>query len=351
MKVTRATAFKQKPTDESALGFGKLFTDHMLVMDYQDGAWGAPEIVPYENFSLSPACSALHYGQSIFEGLKAYRQPDGGIALFRPSNNFARMNLSAKRICMPALDGGVCLEGLKQLIDLERDWVPKTPGTSLYIRPTMIANDDMLGVHAAHCYRFFIILSPVGAYYAEGLKPIKIFVENEYVRAVKGGIGFAKTAGNYAASILAGHAAGQKGYSQVLWLDGKERKYVEEVGAMNIFFVIGDTLVTPELSGSILPGITRDSVLTLAAEKGLKVQERAIAIQEVFDAAEAGTLKECFGSGTAAVISPVSHLDWDGKVITVADGNMGSVASHLYDTLTGTQNGLVPDTHGWMVRI
>nr|MDD6335701.1 branched-chain amino acid aminotransferase [bacterium] len=350
--VQLAQTRKPKPQDESKLGFGKLFTDHMFVMEYDaDQGWHDARIVPYDTFQLSPASSVLHYGQSIFEGLKAYRRKDGGVQIFRQRDNFERMNRSAARMCMPQLDVDFCEKALIQLLKLEEEWVPHSEGTSLYIRPTMVANDATLGVHAAHSYIFYIILSPVGAYYAEGLKPVKIFVENEYVRAVKGGTGFAKTAANYAASILAGEIAARRGYAQVLWLDGKERRYVEEVGSMNIMFVIDGTLVSPALQGSILPGITRDSVLKLAKDKGMKVEERPITIQEVFDSQASGKLQEVFGTGTAAVISPVSHLDWDGNIIEIGGGEMGPVASYMYDTLTGIQFGAKDDPFHWITRI
>jgi len=343
---------KSKPTDESKLGFGRIFTDHMFVLNHtQNRGWHDARIVPYAPFALQPACSSLHYGQAIFEGLKAYSCANDSIQLFRARDNFVRMNQSAKRLCMPELNVDDCMEALEKLVELERLWVPKQEGTSLYIRPTMIANDETLGVHAAHSYIFFIILSPAGPYYAEGLKPVKIFVEDEYVRAVRGGVGFAKTAGNYAASILASNEAQKKGYAQVLWLDGRERRYIEEVGAMNIMFVMDGKLVTPALQGSILPGITRDSVLQLAREFGLGVEERPIAIEEIFKAQQEGRLQEVFGTGTAAVISAVSHLCWNGTEIQIADGQMGPVATRMYQTLTGIQYGRVPDTMGWTTTI
>lgn len=348
----KAKTLKQKYADADKLKFGKIFTDYMLTMDFSPGkGWHDKRIRPYEDFRLDPAAMVLHYGQAMFEGLKAYRASDGRTLLFRPKDNFRRMNNSARRLCMPEIDVEEACEGLLQLLRIEKDWVPDRPGTSLYIRPTMIATDPYLGVKASDCYRFFIILSPVGPYYPEGFAPVRIFVENEYVRAVKGGMGYTKAAANYAASILAGELAKKIGYSQVLWLDGIERRYVEEVGAMNICFQISGELITPELGGSILPGITRDSVLTLARETGLKVTERPVAIDEIFDAHEKGKLDDVFGTGTAAVISPVGELNWNGKVIQVNGGKPGKLALELYDRLTGIQYGKVKDAHGWVMEV
>ncbi len=343
---------KPKYEDAGQLKFGKLFTDYMLTMDYSpEQGWHDKLIQPYGDFRLDPAAMVLHYGQAMFEGLKAYKSPEGKTLLFRPKDNFKRMNSSARRLCMPEIDVDTVYEGLLELLRVEEAWIPAAPNTSLYIRPTMIATDPYLGVKASDNYRFFIILSPVGPYYAEGFNPIKIFVENEYVRAVKGGMGYTKAAANYAASILAGEEAKKHGYSQVLWLDGVHRRYVEEVGSMNICFQIGDELVTPALGGTILPGITRDSILTLAREAGLKVTERPIAIDEIFSAHEKGLLKDVFGTGTAAVVSPVGELNWDGRVITINDGKPGKLALEMYDKLTGIQYGRVADTHGWMVEV
>ncbi|MBP3638182.1 MAG: branched-chain amino acid aminotransferase [Clostridia bacterium] len=352
IKVTLSTALKQKPQDESQLGFGRIFTDHMFLMNYEKGkGWYDPRIVPYGDFSMDPASMVLHYGQAIFEGTKAYRRADGGIQLFRPQANMARMSSSAQRMCMPALDEEMALEGLKKLIEVEKDWVPHQEGTSLYIRPTMIALDVQLGVHASNKYLFYIILSPVGAYYKEGLKPVGIYVEDAYVRAVRGGVGFTKCAGNYAASILAGEVAATKGYAQVLWLDGVEQRYIEEVGAMNMMFAYGNKIVTPMLNGSILPGITRNSVLTLAQQLGYEVEEKRIAIDEVFADIKSGKCTEAFGTGTAAVISPVGELCWKDEKLTVGDGNIGPVAQKLYDTLTGIQTGKLADENNWIVKL
>ena len=347
-----ATQLKAKPTDESKLGFGQLFTDYMFIMNYNptDG-WTDARVQPYQNFDMDPACLVLHYGQTIFEGLKAYRRADGGIQLFRPRDNFRRMNKSADRLCIPQFDVELAMAGLEKLLEVEKDWVPHSEGASLYIRPTIIATDVRLGVHASNTYAFYIILSPSGAYYASGLDPVGIYVEDQYVRAVRGGMGFAKTAGNYAASIKAGEVANEKGYAQVLWLDGIEHKYVEEVGSMNMMFKIAGRIVTPMLNGSILAGITRDSIMTLARDMGVEVEERRVAKKEVFDAAEDGTLEEAFGTGTAAVVSPVNSLCMDGKVIRIGDGSIGPLTQKLYDTLTGIQYGRLPDTHNWIVKL
>ncbi len=347
IKIKTADHPKPKP-DESKLGFGTHFTDYMFNMDYtSDLGWHNPRIEPYGPFVLDPATMVLHYGQGIFEGMKAYRTEKGDIRLFRPRNNFKRFNYSARQLCMPEIEEDLAMNALKELLRIEKDWVPSAPGTSLYVRPTMIATDPFLGVRASHTYRFFIILSPVGAYYAEGFNPIKIMVTREHVRAVRGGVGDTKTMGNYAASLLAGQKATEAGYTQVLWLDGIEQKWVEEVGSMNIFFVIGDELITPELTGSILPGITRYSVIDLAKQWGVTVTERKISIDEVMEAHRAGTLKEVFGSGTAAVISPVGELKFEETIIEIGEGKVGPMAQKLFDALTDIQYGRVEDTMGW----
>lgn len=350
MKISLAAIRKEKP-DFTKLGFGKYFTDHMLVMDYKDGAWQEPEIVPYGSFKIDPSTTVLHYGQGIFEGLKAYKDADGKITLFRPYDNFARMNRSAARLCMPELDGNLVVDSLKELLRIDADWIPTAPGTSLYIRPTMVATDPQLGVHPSHIYRFFIILSPVGSYYANGLQPTKIMVEEEYVRAPIGGTGEAKCMGNYACSLLAGELAKQKGYDQVLWLDGKEHKYVEEVGSMNIFFVIDGVVKTPALVGSILPGITRDSVLQVCKKEGIPVEECRIGEDELIKANAEGRLDEAFGSGTAAVISPVGILRCHGKDMIINGNKMGKITSFLYDKITGIQYGRLPDEFGWITKV
>ncbi len=347
-----AASFKAKPADETKMGFGKLFTDYMFTMDYSsDKGWHDPRVEPYHPFTLDPSSSVFHYGQEIFEGLKCYRRADGGVQLFRARDNFARMNSSAERMCIPAFDEDVAMKGLEALLKVEKDWVPHSNGATLYIRPTIIATEPALGVHAAHHYIFFIILSPSGAYYPGGLAPVGIYVEDKYVRAVRGGVGFAKTGGNYAASIKAGDAAEKRGYTQVLWLDGVEQKYVEEVGAMNMMFVIGGKIVTPVLNGSILPGITRDSVMKLAKDMGYTVEERKISIAEVLEAAEKGTLDEAFGTGTAAVVSPVGKLGYEDRDYILNGGKIGPIAQKLYDTLTGIQFGEIADKFGWITPI
>ncbi|MCI5550221.1 MAG: branched-chain amino acid aminotransferase [Clostridiales bacterium] len=352
IKFIPAKTLKAKPADESKLGFGQLFTDYMFIMDYNpENGWHNARVQPYQNFSMDPACVVLHYGQTIFEGLKAYRRADGGIQTFRPRDNFRRMNKSADRLCIPQFDVELAMAGLTKLLQVEKDWVPHSEGASLYIRPTIIATDVRLGVHASHTYSFYIILSPSGAYYASGLAPVGIYVEDKYVRAVRGGMGFAKTAGNYAASIKAGEVANERGYAQVLWLDGVEQKYVEEVGAMNMMFKVDGKIVTPMLNGSILAGITRDSIITLARDMGYEVEERKVAIQEIFDAAENGHLEEAFGTGTAAVVSPVKELCMEDKVVTIGDGSIGPLTQKLYDTLTGIQYGRLADPHDWIVKI
>jgi branched-chain amino acid aminotransferase len=308
LSITEKKERGTRPQDDK-LAFGTTFTDHMFNMDYSvDKGWHNPRIEPLTDLSLSPATMVLHYGQAIFEGLKAYKTQNGEIRLYRPRDNFKRMNKSARGLCIPEIDIDSMMENLKALLKLEADWIPESPGTSLYIRPTIIATDPYLGVRASYTYRFFIILSPVGPYYSAGFNPVNIWISKDHVRAVRGGIGEFKTPGNYAASLFASEEAKKAGYAQVLWLDGVERKYIEEVGAMNIFFCINDELITPELNGSILPGITRQSVITLAKRWGLKVSERKISIDELIKAHGDGSLKEAFGSATAAVISPVGEM-------------------------------------------
>lgn len=350
MKITKALNLKAKP-DFTKLGFGKYFSDHMLVMDYKDGTWGELEIVPFQNFSLCPATNCLHYAQGIFEGGKAYKDVNGNITAFRLEENFARMNRSAQRMCMPTIDADKVLKAVYELIILEQDWIPTASGTALYIRPTMIATDPFLGVHASHTYKFFVILSPVGAYYANGLQPTKIMVEKNYVRAAIGGTGEAKCMGNYATSLLAGEIANQKGYDQCLWLDANEHEFVEEVGSMNMFFVIGDEVVTPALVGSILPGITRKSAIELLRSFGYNVVERRISIKEILKAYREGQLKEAFGTGTAAVVSPVGIINYDGEDLIINKQKMGEVTSFLYDNLTGIQYGKLEDKFNWINKI
>lgn len=324
----------------------------MFIMDYDAGqGWHNPRIVPYQPIALDPAAKVFHYGQTIFEGLKAFKKADGTVITFRPDKNFERLNRSNERLSVPAIDEKLGLEALRQLLLIDQDWIPEEEGTSLYIRPFVIATEAALGVNPSQKYLFMIIMSPVGSYYKEGINPVKIFVESHYVRAVRGGVGDAKTAGNYAASLKAQEEAHERGYSQVLWLDGVHRKYIEEVGSMNIFFRIGGKVVTPALSGSILDGITRRSIIELLRHWGEPVEERQISIDEVIEAHRNGTLQECFGTGTAAVISPVGELSFNGEKYTIQDGSTGELSKKLYDTLTGIQRGIVEDSLGWMIEI
>jgi branched-chain amino acid aminotransferase len=351
LTITRATHLKPKP-DDNKLGFGNLFSDHMFNMDYHpDKGWHHPRIEPYGPIQMDPATMVLHYGQAVFEGLKAYRTPKGGVQLFRPRENFKRLNRSCRLLCIPQVDEAQSLAALKELLRMEAGWVPSAPETSLYIRPTIIATDPFLGVRASHTYRFFIILSPVGAYYAEGFNPVKILVSKDHVRAVRGGLGEAKTPANYAASLLAGEQAHDRGYTQVLWLDGVQQHYVEEVGSMNIFFVIDGEVITPQLSGSILPGITRDSILQLARHWNLPVSERRVTIDEILAAHTDGRLTEIFGSGTAAVISPVGELAYGDRVITIGDGGVGPLAQKFFDAIKAIQYGESDDPMGWIETI
>ena len=349
--VQKTTVPRQKPTVDP-LPFGKFFSDHMFVMDYTDGqGWHDARIVPYGDIALSPAAMCLHYGQEVFEGMKAYHSADGRTLLFRPRKNFERLNTSNDRLCIPPIDVDFALEALKKLIEIDKEWIPEAPGTSLYIRPFIIAVDPHLGVRAGKQYMFIIILSPVGSYYKEGLNPVKIWVENQYVRAVRGGMGFAKTGGNYAASLKAQEDAHKFGYSQVLWLDGVERKYIEEVGAMNVFFKINGEYVTPALQGSILPGITRMSCIELLKHWGLPVSERRLSVDELAKAAEDGTLEEAFGSGTAAVISPIGELHIGDRAYTIGGGKIGETSAKLYKELTDMQYGRSEDVLGWTEEV
>ena len=342
---------KAKP-DPSTLGFGRIFTDHMFMMDYTpDKGWHDARIVPFGPLSIHPACTALHYGSEIFEGLKAYRRADGKVQLFRPTENIRRMNNSAERLCLPQIPEDMAFEILTTFVKTEQDWTPSAPGTSLYLRPFMFGNDETLGVHAVHHATFLIIASPVGSYYKEGINPVKIMIEDQDVRAVRGGTGYAKCGGNYAASNRAGARAEEKGYSQVLWLDGVERKYIEEVGAMNVMFKIGDEIVTPMLTGSILPGITRKSCIEVLKKEGYKVSERLLSVDELAQAMKDGTLDEAWGCGTAAVVSPIGELCYKDVKYTVNGGKIGKITQHLYDTLTGIQWGKIPDPFGWTVPI
>ena len=351
IRFEKTSCPKEKP-ESSTLGFGKFFTDHMFMMDYsREEGWHDARIVPFGPLQLHPACTALHYGSEIFEGLKAYRRADGKVQLFRPIENIRRMNNSAERLCLPQIPEDMALEVLTTFVKIEQDWTPAANGTSLYLRPFMFGNDETLGVHAVHHATFVIIASPVGSYYKEGINPVKIMIESEDVRAVRGGTGYAKCGGNYAASNRAGERAEKKGYSQVLWLDGVERKYIEEVGAMNVMFKIGGKIVTPMLSGSILPGITRKSCIEVLKKEGYEVEERLLSIDELDAAMKDGTLEEAWGCGTAAVVSPIGELCYKDVKYTVNEGKIGAVTQKLYDTLTGIQWGKIEDNFGWTYRI
>ena len=351
LKIELTKTPKELP-DWDALGFGRIFMDHMFEMDYEEGkGWHNPRIVPHHDFNLNPANATLHYGQAIFEGLKAYRTADNRITMFRPMENMKRLNNSARILCVPEFDGEFVHECMKKLVEIDKRWVPAKKGTSLYIRPYIFSTDPYLGVSVGKQYKMAIILSPVAAYYAAGFAPVRIKVEDKYVRAVVGGTGEAKTAANYAASLHGDYVAHQEGFAQTLWLDGVERKYVEEVGSMNIFFKINGELITPMLTGSILPGITRKSVLELARSWGMKATERRITIEEVFEAAKNGQLEEAFGTGTAAVISPVGELCWKGQHLIINEGKTGETAQKLYDGITGIQCAAVEDPFGWVEEV
>ena len=351
IKITRAAQLKEKP-DSSKLVFGKCMTDHMLIIDYFEGqGWTDARIVPYGPLQIDPAAKVLHYAEEIFEGLKAYRTEDGSIQLFRVMDNIQRMNDSADRLCMPKIPEELALQAITELVKLEQDWVPHEKDTSLYIRPFMIGLDAALGVHSSHHVQFIVVVCPVGAYYPEGLNPVKIYIEDEDVRAVKGGTGMAKTGGNYAASLRAGNRAEQKGYTQVLWLDGVHRKYIEEVGAMNVMFKVNGKILTPDLNGSVLPGITRRSCIQLLKDWGYEVEERRISAEELFEAAKNGTLEEAWGTGTAAVISPIGELAEGDEKCIINNNQIGEVTQKLYDQLTGIQWGRVADPHNWITKV
>lgn len=352
ISISKTTAPKAKPTDESKLGFGRVFSDHMFIMNYTKGeGWHDARIVPFGKLEIHPASSVLHYGTEIFEGLKAYRRIDGSICMFRPEENLRRMNNSAERLCLPQIDEKDFMQILDTLVGLDKDWVPHAQGASLYIRPFMYGDDENLGVHSVKKATFVIILSPSGAYYAEGINPVKIAIESEDVRAVKGGTGYAKCGGNYAASLRAGEKAEKKGFTQVLWLDGVHRKYIEEVGSMNVMFKIDGEIVTPELTGSVLPGITRKSCIEILKAEGYKVSERLISIDELEQAARAGKLEDAWGTGTAAVVSPIGWLCYKDDEFEVNGGKIGTVTQKLYDELTGIQWGKIKDTHGWIHEV
>lgn len=352
IRIEKTTNPKTIPGPDNPLDFGTIFTDHMYIMDYETSkGWYDPRIIPYQSLTLAPSSMVFHYGQEMFEGLKAYKAEDERILLFRPDKNIERANRTNDRLCIPEVPEDDFLNAIKTLVKVDEAWIPHKEGMSLYIRPFIIATDPFLGVRPSNTYKLIVILSPVGAYYPEGLNPVKIWIEDEYVRAVKGGIGEAKTGGNYVASMKAQVKAHEEGYSQVLWLDGVERKYIEEVGAMNIFFKINGTVVTPKLNGSILPGVTRDSVINLCNYWGIPLEERKISIHEIFDSYQNGTLEEVFGTGTAAVISPVGGLRWEDNIMQVKDGGIGELSQKLYDTVTGIQIGKLEDKLNWTLEV
>lgn len=350
IKITKTTSPKEIPTEN--LGFGKIFTDHMFIADYsRSEGWHDARIVPFGNLSMHPAATVFHYGAEIFEGLKAYRRADGKVQLFRPIENVRRMNNSAERLRLPQMPEEDMLQAIKEIVKLEERWVPKKEGESLYIRPFLFGNDEHLGVHSINNATFVIICSPSGSYYAEGINPVKIMIEEDDVRAVRGGTGFAKCGGNYAAANRAGEKAEQLGYTQVLWLDGVERKYIEEVGAMNVMFKIDGEIVTPALTGSILPGITRKSCVEVLKSEGYTVSERLLSVDELVSAMENGKLEEAWGCGTAAVVSPIGQLHYNGKTYTINNNEIGEVTQSLYNELTGIQWGKIEDTRGWTVEL
>ena len=346
--ITRTAHPKPHPEDDT-LQFGRVFTDHMFMMEYDEGrGWHDGRVVPYAPFEMDPACCVLHYAQAVFDGLKAFRGPDERVRLFRVDQHAARLNRSCEQLCIPPLDQKAVEESIEAIVAADQGWVPRKRGTSLYIRPTVIARDTFLGVHPSHTYLYFVILSPVGPYYREGFKPVKILVSEDHVRAVPGGLGSAKTAGNYAASLSAARDAERAGFTQVLYLDGRSREYLDEVGTMNIMLRIGDRVITPPLSsGSILAGVTRDSSLKLLADWGVTTEERPISIHEVVAAYRSGTLGEVWGTGTAAVISPVGELGYGGERLEINGGRVGELTQRLFDSVTEIQYGETNDKHGW----
>ncbi|MBY7144236.1 branched-chain amino acid aminotransferase [Virgibacillus sp. NKC19-3] len=351
IQVNHCAVKKDKPNTDQ-LAFGRVFTDHMFIMDYsEDSGWHDPRIVPYEPLTIDPSAMVFHYGQSVFEGMKAYLTADGDAQLFRPEKNMKRLNHSNDRLCIPPIDEDFVIEAIKKLISVDEDWIPKAEGTSLYIRPFIISTEPYIGVAPSLHYQLIVILSPVGEYYKEGINPVKIAVESEFVRTVKGGTGEAKTGGNYAASLKAQEVAGNKGFAQVLWLDGVEKKYIEEVGSMNIFFKINGEVVTPALNGSILEGVTRNSVIQLLKHWNIPVVERKISMEELRLAYEDGLLEEAFGAGTAAVISPIGQITWNNNDFLINDEKTGEIAKKLYDTLTGIQYGREKDLFGWVSKV
>ena len=347
MKIIKTHRSRRDQVDFESLGFGEIFSDHMLTMDYKDGRWDPPQIVPYGKIEIYPSICSLHYGQIVFEGLKAFYTQSGAINVFRPQKYHERMNQSCQRLCIPEIASDLFMEGLRELVTVDKEWVPRKKGYSLYIRPFVFATDNFLGVKVSETYRFMIITSPVGAYYKEGINPVRLITSGEYIRAAKGGLGAAKTPANYAATLLPAENAKRKGFTQVLWLDGVERKYIEEVGTMNIFFFLNNELITPPLEGTILGGVTRDTSIYLAREWKIEVKERRISIEEVLLASKKGILKEVFGTGTAAVISPVGEIQFGGDRIIINEGKIGSLSQKLYDEITGIQYGMKADKFGW----
>ncbi len=351
IKIEKAAVLKEKPSLEG-IPFGTYFSDHMFLLNYDKGkGWHDPRIVPFANFELSPAAVVFHYAQEIFEGMKAYKSPNGEVLLFRPEENAKRLNSSAERLCIPHVPEEIFLSGLKALIEIEKDWVPSVPDTSLYIRPFVIATAPHLGVHASDSYLFAIITCPVGSYYPEGLNPVRIMIENSDVRAVRGGTGYTKCGGNYAASIRAGEHAEKQGFSQVLWLDGVSRQNIEEVGSMNVMFKVNGKVITPKLTGSVLPGITRKSCIDLLKSWDFEVEEREFPVDELVQAAKDGTLEEAWGTGTAAVVTPIGEISYEGLTYEIGSYKIGTLTQKLYDTLTDIQWGKSKDAFGWSVKV
>lgn len=351
INVTKTANPKTKP-DPATVPFGVAFTDHMFIMEYNEaGGWHNPRIMPFGNIHINPAALVFHYGAEVFEGLKAYRTPDGTVQMFRPQANIARMNDSAERLCLPKLDEEMALDALKAFVAMEKDWVPEPYGTSLYLRPFLFGTDEDLSLHGIHHATFMIIACPVGSYYKGGLQPVELLIEMDDVRAVRGGTGYAKCGGNYAAATRAGERAAEKGYSQVLWVDGVERKYVEEGGGMNVMFVWDGKLVTPELNGSILPGVTRRSILEMAKSWGMEVVERKITVEELMEGCKSGAVQEAFMCGTAAVVTPIGGFAWGDEKVVVNHNQIGEMTQKIYDELTGIQWGLKEDTFGWTVKV
>ncbi len=348
MEIIKIPESRIGQVDFDNLGFGEVFSDHMFSMEYEDGVWGSHRIIPFGAIEVSPALSSLHYGQIVFEGLKAFRTTEGSINIFRPEKYHERLKSSCRRLCIPEIELSTFMEALKTLIGLDRNWVPHKRGASLYIRPFIFATDHSLGVRVSASYRFLIITSPVDSYYKNGFEPVSLVTSGKYAKAVRGGLGAAKTPANYAATLLAVSEAGKRGYAQVLWLDGVERRYIEEVGAMNIFFLIDDELVTPQLDGTVLDGVTRDTVIQLAGDMGMDVTERRISIDEVIDAAQSGRLKEAFGTGTAAVVTPVGELRHEDITISINNGKTGPLTKSLFEEIRAIQHGERPDRHGWL---